>query len=225
MTGLYCKISNGEIAGNPVIKPRSAEYVIMEEVEGEVVAKGVGITFGANANDDEYREHGYYPVVDDAQTWSEHYQRVADYLYEIDSENQNVIRVKIIEEIPLAERKAAMRAQLKATRRIKEEGGITLNGARIATDRESQAMITGALKAFDADILNGEIDFKGEPDENGNDTWISIDSATCLALATAVANHVQQCFSYERMLSEMIAGAETHEDLNEIDLENNWPGE
>lgn len=109
------------------------------------------------------------------------------------------------------------RARLASIRYAHETGGIAIGGARIATDRQSQALITGA---YTYSLLNPEalIDWKG-----ADGAWTQIDAATIAGIARAVATHVQACFSNERALSELIDAAETVEDLASIDLESGWP--
>ena len=112
--------------------------------------------------------------------------------------------------------KAQRLNELAAYRYTKETAGITLNGAGIKTDLESQAKISGAWSAAQMNpaIL---IDWKGE---NG---WIQIDAATITAIAMAVANHVQACFSNERIHAEAIGALETAEDVQNYDFTTGWP--
>lgn len=107
-------------------------------------------------------------------------------------------------------------SELAAYRYQKETAGITLSGMTIETDRESQALITGAwsISQTNPAIL---IDWKGV---NG---WIQIDAATITAIAGAVAAHVQSCFSAERIHAEAIAALETAEDIGQYDLTTGWP--
>lgn len=109
------------------------------------------------------------------------------------------------------------RATLSSVRYAHETRGVTINGSSIATDRQSQALITGA---YTYSQLNPEalIDWKG-----ADGTWTKIDAATIAGIAHAVATHVQACFTNERALSELIDAAETVEDLESIDLESGWP--
>lgn len=79
-----------------------------------------------------------------------------------------------------------------------ETGGVTLNGASIATDRDSQAMITGAY-SFSQANPSSLINFKAETG------WIQIDNATIVAIANAVGTHVQACFTLESQVDQEIA--------------------
>ncbi len=100
---------------------------------------------------------------------------------------------------------------LAAVRFERETAGITLqNGTKIHTDRESQALITGA---YSASLINPDIkiDWKGE---NG---WVKIGAAEITAIAGFVAEHVQACFSHERVLAELIAQEP------DTDITTGWP--
>lgn len=116
----------------------------------------------------------------------------------------------IIQDPPLppiptvAEVKAAQKNKIAASRFDYETGGITVNGAVIKTDRESQATLTGAwvtVQIFPT-IL---IDWKGA---NG---WVQIDKAIVETLAAAVGTHVQACFTKEKSLCDLVDAAQTVE--------------
>jgi hypothetical protein len=79
----------------------------------------------------------------------------------------------------------------------KETGGITLNGIPIATDRQSQAMITGAYNYVQVNAA-ATIKWKAE---NG---FVELNAAQITALALAVGAHVQACFAKE---AEVVADA------------------
>lgn len=117
----------------------------------------------------------------------------------------------------LAEVRAAKLAALADRRWRVETQGITVAGARIKTDRESQALLTGAWCACQ---LNPAllIDWKGE------DGWVQIDAVTVSALAAAVSAHVQGCFTAEKTHAEAIAALETVEAVAAYDITDGWPG-
>lgn len=97
-----------------------------------------------------------------------------------------------------------------------EAGGITVNGAVIATDDRSQSKVTGALMKVTRNPAT-LIDWKGE---NG---WIKIAKAEVEAIADLVGDHVQACFSRECALAEAIAAAEDVAALEAIDINSGWP--
>lgn len=119
-------------------------------------------------------------------------------------------------EIQLSRMKSAKIDELADLRYQHETDSITLNSMTIETDRQSQALITGA---WSFSQLNPAVltDWKGV---NG---WIQIDAATIAAIAGAVATHVQACFSSERVHAEAIDSLETAEDVGQYDLTTGWP--
>jgi len=108
-------------------------------------------------------------------------------------------------------------AALAAYRYAKETGGITVSGATIKTDRESQALIAGAKLYSDLNeaVL---IDWKAE---NG---WVQINRAAIVAISQAVAAHVQACFSQEKVHSEAINALTTAAEIEAYDITTGWPG-
>lgn len=104
---------------------------------------------------------------------------------------------------------------LGAHRFEKETGGITINGAEILTDRESQALITGAWVKVQMDE-NALIDWKGA---NG---WVQIGKTAVEAVAAAVGNHVQACFTNERTHAEAIEALTTIEAVEAYDFTVGW---
>jgi len=111
---------------------------------------------------------------------------------------------------------SAALARLAQERFYRETAGITVGGAQIKTDRESQALIIGAWcrAQQQPDVL---IDWKGEGG------WVQINAATVNAIADAVGAHVQACFSRERALAELINAAATVQEIAAIDLAAGWP--
>jgi hypothetical protein len=108
--------------------------------------------------------------------------------------------------------KVDKKAEIADARWLEETGGITLNGVEVATDRESQALLTGAvLKAQDdpSHIVNWKA-------RNG---WFQLDSATLIAVADAVRAHVQACFDKEKLFTEQIDIATTSAELEAIKWE------
>ena len=105
----------------------------------------------------------------------------------------------------LAEAQAEKKGELAAARWTAETGGV--DGIR--TDRESQAMITGAaLKA----MQDSEYTCKWKT-ETG---FVTLTAPQILAVANAVRAHVQDCFDHEAELLALVEAAETMEDLEGI---------
>lgn len=112
--------------------------------------------------------------------------------------------------LELAEAKTAKLAELAEARWQAETGGLTLpDGTVIKTDRESQALLTGAaLKAMQ------------DPEYScwwkSGDDWVRLDASAILAIADAVRTHVQACFDRERQLYAMVEAAQTASEVQSI---------
>ncbi|MCA3245565.1 MAG: DUF4376 domain-containing protein [Azospirillum sp.] len=112
----------------------------------------------------------------------------------------------------LAEAKAAKLAALAALRYARETGGI----AGFRTDRESQALLTGAALAATLDA-GYSVDWKGEAG------WVALNATQLLDAAQAVRAHVQACFSNERAHAEAIEALATTEAVQAYDVTTGWP--
>ncbi len=108
---------------------------------------------------------------------------------------------------------------LVATKRYTEETrGITVGGATVSTDRDSQSMVTGALNF--TQLNPGEvINFKSDSG------WVELNAAQMETIANAVAIHVQACFAREGVVSGLISSATTHEELQAAitQIDTGWP--
>lgn len=121
----------------------------------------------------------------------------------------------------LEEARTARLDELAAYRNEKETAGITVNGAIIKTDLESQAMINGAVAYSN---LNPEllIDWKAA---NG---WVQIGHDDIIAIGQAVGAHVQACFSKEKVHAAAINALSTKEvpsiaEIEAYDFTVGWP--
>lgn len=94
--------------------------------------------------------------------------------------------------------KAAKLSALAEYRYRKETGGISVGGVTVMTDRGSQAMLAGAKLIMQSDPER-RIDWKGA------DGWTTMGPTEITTIADAVANHVQACFTAERLHAEAIA--------------------
>jgi len=113
---------------------------------------------------------------------------------------------------PLAAIKAARVAELASIRFGQETAGV----AGLRSDRESQALLTGAALAATLDP-EYTVDWKGEGG------WTTLDAVQLLAAAQTVRGHVQACFSNERVLAAAIDAAEDADAVFAIDLGQGWP--
>lgn len=103
----------------------------------------------------------------------------------------------------LEEVKADKLAELAQARWEQETGGLTLpDGTTIKTDRESQALLTGA-SLYALQNATATVEWKGA---NG---WVTLTAQEIMQIATLVRNHVQAQFSKERDYAEKVNGCST----------------
>lgn len=104
-----------------------------------------------------------------------------------------------------AEQIAAMRAALKARateRRWQvETGGVVIGGVQVATDDRAKTLLTGADRKARRDAAY-TTRWKGV-----NGAWVDLDAPTIIAIADAVFDHVDACFSREGELHAEIDAA------------------
>ena len=93
-----------------------------------------------------------------------------------------------------------------------ETSGITINEVEIATDRESQGLLTGT-------VLPAQNNPQYEVNWKAKNGWAVLDAATILAIADAVRNHVQACFDREKDLQDQIEAATTVDEVKAISWE------
>ncbi|WP_446788185.1 DUF4376 domain-containing protein [Macellibacteroides fermentans] len=115
-------------------------------------------------------------------------------------------------EVSLEGLKEAKKAEISSVRYNFETAGIRYSDYEIATDRDSQALITGAALAAIQDSLYS-VRWKTISG------FITLNSDQILAVAHAVRAHVQGCFDTEADLITVIDTAETEADLDRI----TWP--
>lgn len=104
------------------------------------------------------------------------------------------------------------RGQIAARRFQAEKAGISVSGMAVATDRDSQALITGAA-------LAASLDDTYTCNWKTGETFVLLDSKTLLAIAKTVRAHVQACFDRE---AELLAAVKAGK-YNDAMLEEGWP--
>jgi hypothetical protein len=112
--------------------------------------------------------------------------------------------------VTLESAKTAKLEELAAWRFAKETSGVTVSGARIKTDRESQAIVTSALISLSQGLATS-VDWKAE-----GGVWVTLGLNEITAIAQAVVAHVQACFTLEKQFSLDIAAAATVQDAEAI---------
>lgn len=109
------------------------------------------------------------------------------------------------------ELKTQKKADIAAARYVAETGGVTVSGATIDTDRDSQALITGAALAA---VIDNSYSLNWKT-ESG---FVHLTTPEIIAVAQAVRAHVQACFDREAELVALVDAAETAEALANIDI-------
>jgi hypothetical protein len=143
--------------------------------------------------------------------WSEAIMRSAGagYIAEVRDEAGNLIGYNIDPPLTQSAYDAVAGEVLRAllldhsasARWRKETGGINLAGQPIATDRESQGLISGAF-ALVQQQPETTIRFKTPSG------FVTLDAAQMTVIAIAVAQHVQACFAIEADIAGDIASGE-----------------
>lgn len=106
--------------------------------------------------------------------------------------------------------KFGLRRKFASMRYLEEISGIEFNGYLIKTDRVTQSILGNAKQAADEDPAF-TIDWKVD-----DGVFLTLDSNDILALADLMLVHVQNLFSKEKTLNDLIAAASTYEDIRHI---------
>ncbi len=106
--------------------------------------------------------------------------------------------------------KAKKLAEVAAWRYGVETAGVTLGGATIRTDRESQSQITSAYTSLKNGLLTS-VNWK-----SADGQWVALTLAQIEPIAAAVAQHVQSCFNAEMALTQQVNAAQTIEAVNAV---------
>lgn len=90
--------------------------------------------------------------------------------------------------------------EIAADKRFRmETGGLMVGGMPIATDRNSQNMISGAAKLFDEDPALSVIEWTASPD-----SFVTLTKVQLKAIGVAVGRHVQRCFARQKEIAALI---------------------
>jgi len=158
-------------------------------------------------------ELGIYPVdeVKPPLTWTQHY---GSPVIEV-TDGRATATYPVLDHSPdeaagiLEAAKERKRSEIAAARWEAETAGIDVNGFTVRTDRESQALITGAaLKAMQDSTYSCRW-----KTESG---FVELTAPQILAIADAVRAHVQSCFDREAELVALIEAAESPGEVEEI---------
>jgi len=113
--------------------------------------------------------------------------------------------------------KINLKAQIAQLRWEKETAGITLNGMPIATDRESQALLTGAFcRALQDPAIT--INWKG-----ANGEFIQLGKDDINTISAAVGKYVEDCFNAEMLHNQTVDALTSPADLFAYNMHEGWP--
>lgn len=146
-----------------------------------------------------------------AQVFNSKIEQPAGPFYEI-SNNEVIGRWEAVGK-PIDQVKSELKNHVANLRWIREQEGLALpNGAVIKTDRESQAIVNGALNFVQLNPA-AVIDWKGE---NG---WIQLTKNEIEQIAYLVGTLVEKAFSKEKYWHEVIDAATTLQELDNIQFD------
>lgn len=105
--------------------------------------------------------------------------------------------------------KERKRSEIAAARWEAETAGIDVNGFTVRTDRESQALVTGAA-------LQAIVDYDYECRWKTSEGFVHLSAEQIKYIAQLVRSHVQSCFDREAELCGLIDKAKSPEKLGGI---------
>lgn len=95
--------------------------------------------------------------------------------------------------------RAQAQERLATLRWTHETGGLTLaDGSVMGTSRDAQSQIANAAQAVQAGLITAPMPWKTAQG------WVDLSPAAVLDMAAQVQQHVQACFTAERLVSEQI---------------------
>ena len=109
--------------------------------------------------------------------------------------------------------RAMLITTVQANRYFAEIRGVDTSVGRIATDRGSQAMVSGALGFLG--LMAEDVTYPWKLEDG---TFVDLSGDNLREIAGAVGNHVKECFETERRLVNSLKAATTEEELLAIDL-------
>lgn len=115
-----------------------------------------------------------------------------------------------VEPTTIGSARQAKASEISSWRYMLEVGGVSLNGVKVKTDRESQATINGAYTSLANGLLTS-IDWK-----TADGSFVQLTLAEMSAVAQAVAQHVQTSFSREKALLDQVNAATTIEEVKSV---------
>lgn len=135
--------------------------------------------------------------------------------------NGEVTREWTLQDKPLADAKAAMRAKVSDMTRKKQEAGAPTPEGVCDSDMNSRNKLNGAvLMAMLSAQARQPFAITWTMADNSN---VSLDGPRMIAMASAVGSYVAACHAQGQALKDAIEAAADHDELDSIDIEAGWP--
>lgn len=171
---------------------------------------------------EQWLSFGYYPITYQTPEYDPYLHRVvlkphSEWIIESD----RVVATYDVVDIDIEELRQAKLEAATDMRWSVMTGGMTLpNGVQVGTTIDDQNRITSVVaNAALAGLTDAdEVDFKS------NSGWVRITIAEVKAIAGAIGQFVQACYSAERAHHEAIDKLKTPEQIRDYDIEVGWPG-
>jgi len=176
-----------------------------------------GISGFNTLSDDALADYGFLPLIEVRPDYDPETERLTGPEVVIGADE--VTHTYAVEPIAMAEIKAAALGRLAAHRYAQEIAGITVAGIPVRTDRESQALVTGAALSA---TLDPEYSVRWK---SANGGWVTLDAPTILMLATEIRAHVQACFDAEADHAGIIAVLDDAQAVLDHDITIGWPND
>lgn len=172
----------------------AAEFTIFHTPLGWRYATGAGNVFTGIAGEEKVLEISLWGAAGSRVGWA----AVTD-----------VVISDAPDEIVLQDARDSKKAEIAAARWGAETAGIDASGFTVRTDRESQALITGAA-------LQAIVDYDYECLWKTSEGFVHLSAEQIKYIAQLVRLHVQSCFDREAELLPLIDAAESQDELKEI---------
>ncbi|MCM8738276.1 DUF4376 domain-containing protein [Azospirillum sp. A1-3] len=217
MSNLYCKIDLARLAivGAPGPLPSELRGTLSDADLADL--SWTDETLGLHG-------YGFWPVERAAATYDPATQRLSGEVSRLpDADRRVVVETPLVVELTdeeLAARLTVAKAERKAAATAKrwevEVAGTIVNGIPVATDDRSKTLILGKRAQAQADP---DMTFRWKA-VNG---WVELSGAQIIAIADAVADHVQACFDREGELHDAIDAAKDAAAVLAVDITAGWP--
>lgn len=205
---------------------QGAEYVAASHGNGGLVAPNSGATVAGDELDrmsaDELAGYGFVRVEEPAPQSVPFGKRLAAIAYAI-AEDGTVTASQSLEDVPLEDLKAGLKASVSSKRWEVETSGCEIApGIRVRTDETSQAKLNGAVALMEKAAARG-LDIPAIPWEAQAGEFVDLTLDNLVSAGLSVGLRVQSTFAVKRGLFVAIDAAQSVDELAAIDLETGWP--